>query len=164
MYKAPMVTGPVLDAPAADARPIPPPPHDDHAAFLSLSVVLTGFSEVELLGTGVAEIYHGYLEQEAAAPLHALLEVWGTLAPDDAAALETRIMRDADLAPFAQAIIVLWYTATWMFVASKPVLFGIAFAEGLVWKLGDLHPTAAKPPGFGSWANAPVAAPPPVIA
>jgi hypothetical protein len=164
MYKAPMFTGPMLDAPAADARPIPQPPHDDHAAFLSLSVALTGFSEVELLGTGVAEVYHGYLEKEAAAPLHALLEAWRELPPGDATALETSIMRDPALAPFAQAIIVLWYTATWTFVPSKVVPFGIAFAEGLVWKLGDLHPTAAKPPGFGSWADPPVAPPPAVIA
>lgn len=160
MYKAPTATGAILDAPAADARPIPPPPHDDHAAFVSLSVALTGFSEVELLGTGVAEIYHGYLEQEAAAPLHAVLKVWNELAPDDTRALETRIMRDTELAPFAQALIMLWYTATWTFVAGAPVPFGIAFAEGLVWKLGDLHPTAAKPTGFGSWAHAPVAPPP----
>jgi len=159
-----MVYGPILDAPAADAQPIPAPPHEDQAAFLSLSVALTGFSEVELLGTGVAKLYHGHLEQEAAEPLHALLDVWGQLPPGDAAALERRIMRNPDLAPFAQALILLWYTATWTFVPDKSVAFGIAFPEALVWKLGDLHPTAAKPPGFASWANPPVAAPPPVVA
>jgi hypothetical protein len=164
MYKAPMVTGPILDEPPADARPIPPPPHGDRPAFLSLSVALTGFGEVELLGTGVADLYHGYLEQNAAAPLHALLKVWGELPPGDAAALETRIMRDTALAPFAQAIIVLWYTATWTFAPGKAVAFGVAFPEGLVWKLGDLHPSGAKPPGFGSWANPPVATPPAAIA
>jgi Membrane bound FAD containing D-sorbitol dehydrogenase len=160
MYKAPMVTGPILDAPAPDARPIPLLPHEDHAAFLSLSAALTGFSEVELLGTGVAKIYHDHLEQNAVAQLHALLDIWGQLTPGDAAALERRIMRDQDLAPFAQAIILLWYTATWTFVPAQSVAFGVAFPEALVWKLGDLHPTASKPPGFGSWADPPVAAPP----
>lgn len=160
-----MVYGPILDAPPADAQPIPAPPPEDHAAFLSLSVALTGFSEVELLGTGVAELYHGHLEQkEAAEPLHALLHAWRKLPPGDAAALERSIMRNPKLAPFAQALILLWYTATWTFVPEKSVAFGTAFPEALVWKLGDLHPTAAKPPGFASWADPPVAAPPAVVA
>lgn len=170
MYKAPLIAAPLfetalaVDAPAAaDDRPIPPPRPGDQPDFLALSVALTGFDEVELRGTGVVADYHGWLEEHFAGQLAGLLELWRETPPGEAA-LESFILRDPDAGPFARALIVLWYTATWSFAGQPTVAFRKAFPEGLIWKTGDLHPTAAKPPGFASWALPPAAKPPEVIA
>jgi hypothetical protein len=139
--------------------------------FLSLSSELTGFERIELLGTGVSDTYGSWLQESFPAPLGQLLETWrGILANDPPGgreeALRREVLADPLLGPFARAILVLWYTATWYALPAdwpgtrdgtpvpNQVIPG-AYPEGLEWKVAGAHPTGSKPTGFGSWGLPP---------
>lgn len=147
------------------------PPREHVAAFYALSAQLTGFDEVELLGTGVGHLYLLWLHRVFPDTLHELLAAWEavdrTLAPAQLAAqVREHILDDPKLGAFARAIVSLWYTATWT-PPAWPALFGpspenvnrafgAAYPEGLMWKAAiGAHPGAAKPTGYGTWAFAP---------
>jgi hypothetical protein len=165
-YKAPWTLSgeTALVPPAIDVEP-----HPGRDAFIALSVRLTGFAEIELAGTGVAGLYLGWLALSFPDVLPELLAAWEKIAddPDVDAALRRDILADPKLGPFARAILGLWYTATWNALPaawSKAYghhrgdvnqVFGAAYPEGLVWKAAHLHPTAAKPTGFGTWSFPP---------
>ena len=177
MYKIPRLTS---DGPMAPAAEPPPeaaspataaPPYEHVASFYSLSVQLTGFGEVELLGTGVGGLYLAWLHRVFPDALPELLDVWSSVErdyppPERALGLQERILDDAELGPFARAILALWYTATWTPPKSEDVnlpasenvdrSFGAAYPEGLMWRAAiGAHPGGAKPTGFGTWAYAP---------
>lgn len=154
--------------PAADLPPqalrlaTAAPPPDLLDGFYSLSVTLTGFSDVELRGTGVGDAYLAWLSLEYAAELDELMQAWSAILRDDPpdrreAALKTAILGDPALGPFARAVLGLWYTATWTPPKSdSPHVFGDAYPEGLMWHAAvGAHPGGAKPTGFGTWAFAP---------
>jgi hypothetical protein len=137
--------------------------------FLAFSATLTGFDEVELLGTGTDQLYMAWLARAFPDVLPELLAAWAAVArdPDREAALRRKILADPKLGPFARGVLVLWYTATWNQLPSAwsraygkhaedvNQTFGPAYAEGLMWKAANLHPSGAKPTGFGTWAIAP---------
>jgi hypothetical protein len=149
------------------AAPAAPPA--EAADFLGLSVELTGFAEVELVGTGATEIYRGFLAEAFPDVLPELLDAWRAIAhlPDREAAVRRKILADPKLGPFARAVIVLWYTATWFKLPADwseaygqhpddvNQTFGPAYPEGLVWKTASIHPGGAKPTGFATWALEP---------
>lgn len=128
--------------------------------FVALSAELTGFREVDIWGTG-----------QARAHLDRVLAVAG----DDLTArlLATpaqHALSDPDLGPLARNLIVLWYLGQWDQLPRRwrerngaapadtaRVASAAAFREGLVWPAIGAHPTAAKAPGFGSWATPPAA-------
>jgi hypothetical protein len=168
-YKAPWTLegrSAVLPAKAPALLAAEPPP--DRADFIGLSIELTGFDEVELLGTGAADLYHPWLLRELPEVLDELLAAWRETREDpDREAAMRKILSDPKLGPLARALTALWYTATWTQLpadwwkryggGSENVnqVFGAAYPEGLVWKAANLHPTAAKPTGFGTWAFPP---------
>jgi hypothetical protein len=137
---------------------------DERSTFLTLSAELTGYDVVELEGTGVADLYLAYLHANAAEPTARLLGAWhaieaGTAPVDREAALRRDVMADAELGPFARALLALWYTAQWASPDSTKVeSLPQAWPEGLAWRAGGTHPTAAKPGGFASWAAPPAEA------
>ena len=135
----------------------------DEAAFLDLSVELTGFGMFDLVATGLADAHYGRVVEDADPPtLLNLLTVWRDIArhvpPDQsAAAVAARIMADPTLARAAQQIIALWYVGSWY---SQPpsvssVVSAEAYVEGLMWKAMESHPMAAKPQGYGAWSLPP---------
>jgi hypothetical protein len=144
--------------------------------FVALSVELTGFSEVELLGTGVAPVYLEWLLARFPSVLSLLLEGWRRVVEDYPPdrredGVRRGLLADTRLGPFARAIILLWYTATWYPPEddwsavyggrpddTDPIAIGAAYPEALVWKAAGAHPTATKPTGFGSWSLPPEAA------
>jgi hypothetical protein len=167
-YKAPPVrTGVAVTRGPLPVAPTAPPA--EAGDFLGLSAELTGFDEVELLGTGATEIYRGFLAGAFPDVLPELLAAWHAIAhlPDREAAVRREILADPKLGPFARAVIVLWYTATWNQLPAewsqaygqhpKDVnqTFGPAYPEGLVWKTANIHPGGAKPTGYGTWAFPP---------
>jgi hypothetical protein len=126
--------------------------------FVALSAELTGFREADIWGTG-----------QALRHLDLVLSVAGD---DVVARLLARSaeqdLGDPDLGPLARNLIVLWYLGQWDQMprrwrdrhgASPADTAGVAsaaaFREGLVWPAIGAHPTAAKAPGFGSWATPP---------
>jgi hypothetical protein len=167
-YKTPWArTGEAAPRSALPAVPATPP--TEAGDFLGLSVELTGFDEVELVGTGATEIYRRFLAQAFPDVLPELLAAWRAIAhlPDREAAVRREILADPKLGPFARAVLVLWYTATWNQLPAEwsqaygqhpgdvNRTFGPAYPEGLVWKTANLHPGGAKPTGFGTWAFRP---------
>src|ERR671933_171414 len=156
-------------APRSSLPAAPAAPPAEAADFLGLSVELTGFDEAELLGTGATELYRGFLADAFPDVLPELLAVWHSIAhlPDREAAVRREILADPKLGPFARAVLVLWYTATWKALPATwseaygqhpgdvNRTFGSAYPEGLVWKTAYLHPSGAKPTGFGTWAFEP---------
>ena len=161
---------------SADALPVssdlPTASASEHD-FVALSVELTGFGEVELLGTGVAPVYLDWLHERFAGVLAGLLETWRRVAedypPEDREqGVRRKILSDPKLGPFARAIILLWYTAAWYPPEGNwSSIYGGrkddsdagaipgAFPQSLVWKAAGAHPTAAKPSGFGMWSLPP---------
>lgn len=144
--------------------------------FVAVSVALTGFDHVDLVGTGVMPLYLETLEKWVGPEIAAQLLAFGTAPPPDDFLVRTRIMGDPKLGPVARNVIQLWYTATWnplpvgWYVAyqseipSPPNLTDLppayivspdAYVESLVWIAANTHPMGAKQPGYGTWADPP---------
>jgi hypothetical protein len=142
-------------------------------AFVSLSVVLTGFGEVELAATGSTSTYERWLAATFPVLFRELLETWQAIErahPDPArreAALRRDVLADQRLGPLALNLTLLWYTANWVALPASWAstyhqpdvpsrVFGLAYPESLVWKAAGTHPVGANPTGFGGWALPPV--------
>jgi hypothetical protein len=112
--------------------------------FLELSAALTGFDEVELLGTGVADEYLRTLE--GAVPAGVLDDLLGN-AKSDAEA----VLADEVLGPVARDVTVMWYCGSWQGEVVSPD----AYVAGLQWVAAGAHPIGARQQGFGAWALPP---------
>jgi hypothetical protein len=139
--------------------------------LLGLSVALTGFDRLHLIGTGVAAEYLDTLDRIVSpVVVDALLKAYALLPADDpdAAALKQRILDDEMLGPLARNLVVLWYTGTWTplppdwpapGVRSHLDVAGVvspaAYLAGLQWRTVGAHPAGALPTGFASWASPP---------
>lgn len=144
--------------------------------FLALSVDLTAFPEVDLLGTGLAE---QYLDKVRAACTDAVVadlfavhraaraEAGGD--PDGLdRALRHRMFSDERLGPVARAVIKLWYAGMWyglppewtdcfgaQAAAETSSVTAASYQEGLLWRAIGANPPGAKAPGYGAWAQPP---------
>lgn len=141
------------------------------ARFLDLSVLLTGFGRLELLGAGTAE---GLLRAlDAVLPARAVDELLAAypLLPTGAEreeAVRATIMDDPKLGPVAENLIRMWYCGTWSRLpdtwraayGASPldidrVLSVEAYQAALQWVVAGAHPPGARQQGFGSWAEPP---------
>lgn len=142
-------------------------------AFLCLSVYLTGFERVDLMGTGMLEEYYKFVvcnvDDEACQDLWSITtnttkKLDGLAVPEKEVALHEAIKRSlmnhVNLGPIAKNIIRLWYLGTWQKDKNDPlsafVTSAVAYQEGLIWKVMHTHPPGAKQPGFGSWSDLPL--------
>jgi len=149
---------------------------DTPLAFIAFSSALTGFTQFELYGTGVADSYYqALLDIIGPAPTQHLLDTYEQVVQQARAEgatpdllLRQRILSDPTYGPVARNLIRLWYTGSW---AQLPepcrsrlgalpndytrVLSTEAYIEGLVWKAMNAHPMGAKQMGYGSWALPP---------
>jgi hypothetical protein len=129
-------------------------------AFLHLSTELTGFSRVELLGTGVAERLFEALESILADGV--LDELTEHRQSAEA------VLADVKLGPVARNIILAWYTGTWTALPvgwhasygvgsgdRTHVLFPEAYVAGLQWLAAGAHPAGARQQGYGAWSVSP---------
>jgi hypothetical protein len=148
------------------------PPHD----FLELSVVLTGYGQADLLGTGMVRPYYdemvsivgeaivGELLGAAASSLRGA----GSDAREREEAIRRTILDDAKLGPVARNVIKMWYLGNWYQLPRAwrdaygahardidHVVSAAAYQEGLVWRAIGSHPPGAKHPGFGTWSQPP---------
>jgi len=129
------------------------------ADFIALSVQLTGFDRVTLLGTGMADEYLGVLGSAlGAGVLDDLLTASGD-APD--AGTVGAILRDPKLGPVARNLAILWYCGTWATLpgaaptAPSGVVSAQAYQQGLQWVAAKAHPMGARQQGYGAWAEPP---------
>jgi len=137
-------------------------PRDADASerFLRLSSTLTGFNRVELLGTGVADVYLRALEDVLPADvLERLLA--GDADPDG-------VLADPALGPPARNLILMWYCGTWTPLPddwraahgaseldTHRVISPDGYVAGLQWVAAGAHPVGARQQGFGAWAVPP---------
>lgn len=138
------------------------------ALFIKLSVELTGFSEAELLATGMARSFFDELGITLGIPARARF----LREPCAAQAL----LASPFAGPLARNLIRLWYLGQWQELGAKwleeltkeesckfdefgrnrnRVVSAAAYKEGLAWTAVGTNPTGARQPGFGSWAEPP---------
>jgi len=146
------------------------------AQFLDLSVVLTGFSRLDLLGTGMLDLYCETLTEivgesicgELWTAFEKLKRKCGVL-DELEAAIEKQILPDEKLGPVAKAIVQMWYLGQWSQTPApwrekygtnpndfNHVISAAAYTEGLIWRAAGTHPMGTKQPGFGTWSAPPV--------
>lgn len=126
----------------------------DMDLFLSLSVDLTGFSKVELQGTGLSELYLKEVVSRVGEDVVSdLFGVWVDITEADPeerpALIRDRILSIETLGDTARNIIILWYLGQW---SSEAVVSAEAYKQGLVWGAVGAHPQGAKQQGFGVWS------------
>ncbi|HEY0510286.1 MAG TPA: hypothetical protein VGH73_00180 [Thermoanaerobaculia bacterium] len=144
----------------------------DLRTFIDLSVVLTGFSEVELLGTGMAALYYGTVRgavgEGVMGDLLATFRAVSHGGGDLETAMRTRILGDPRLGQVARNLITLWYVGNWYEMSQlwrdaygispsdvTRVVSAESYQQGLMWAAGETHPQGAHQPGFGTWALPP---------
>lgn len=140
--------------------------------FLGLSELLTGFDQVDLSGTGMADKYLAAVDEVVSASVvDEALEAYSRLPSGSGreSAAAATILEDPKIGPVARNLIVLWYSGTWsqlpeMWRAAygascldaNRVVSGLAYQAGLQWTVAGAHPAGAQAQGFGAWAAAPV--------
>ncbi|MGA2836602.1 MAG: hypothetical protein ABSF84_08395 [Acidimicrobiales bacterium] len=139
------------------------------ASFLRMSVILTGFEDYELMGTGMLEEYYGELLRIIGArEASSLFSALDTVTGDDPAEFRRIILDDPRYGPVARNVATMWYLGTWsqlprdwrnaygaMAHDDDHVVSAAAYREGLVWPASGTHPMGAKQPGFASWTSPP---------
>jgi hypothetical protein len=128
--------------------------------FLDISVQLTGFSELELLGTGMLQTYFNVMmnKNNMTVVVAFLAEAESILKKnkDNAGALKNDIlnnlMPDNLYSGLAKNIITMWYMGSWL----NDIITPQSYVQGMVWGVADAHPPGAKQPGYASWAIAPL--------
>lgn len=139
--------------------------------FLKLSVHLTGFGQLELLGTGVGQEYLQTVEEIIPEPIVGqLFDAAMKLIEDreHANSRLTGLLDDAVIGPVARNIIVLWYCGTWTPLPAAwcetngrspldvgHVVSSASYLAGLQWATVGAHPPGGLPGGFASWASMP---------
>jgi hypothetical protein len=163
-------------APPAAATPAGPVVPPRFGQFVRLSSALTGFSEAEIHGTGIAAEHFGVIPKILdEGYLGRLLTRWESIhtraGDDDGYRNElilSELLGDPTLGPLAHNLAILWYLGMWyqlpaawrqvhgaFALDSTHYVSARAYQESLVWKAALTHPPTAKQPGFGSWAMKP---------
>lgn len=147
--------------------PLPDDAPDAVTDFLRLSVILTGFDEYELLGTGMLEVYYDeLLHIIGAREAGALFGALGRVADDDEGGFRSVILEDDRYGPVARNVLTMWYLGAWSQLPrgwrnaygataydTDHVVSAAAYRASLVWPAAGTHPMSAKQQGFGSWAK-----------
>lgn len=121
--------------------------------FIELSAALTGFSKVELHGTGVVDVYWQTVQHHEKAI--GLLEIWGASQEHKEPLTKLReelgLKHNSDLLQLAQDITMMWYLGQWK---GEPIS-SETYKQGLVWIAINAHTQGAKQQGFGTWSLPP---------
>ena len=128
--------------------------------FLAISVHLTGYDEMELLGTGMLESYFNVMmnqmsvdvvESFLSASANILQRNKGDIKKINAD-IAGQLMSDSCYDGLAKNIITMWYMGNWM----SEMVSSQAYIQGLIWNAAESHPPGAKQPGYGSWHHPPI--------
>lgn len=152
---------------------------DPRKSFLEFSVVLTGFSQFHLQGTGQLSLYFDTIRDIIGEDMFwEVLQTFDQLHLPEKDSdnyesilndeLRSKILGSQKLGPIARNIIKLWYMSTWyplpqewrdvFGVREKDILFipsPQAYPEGLLWPTIGVNPPGAKGPGYGTWSEPP---------
>ncbi|WP_299243424.1 hypothetical protein [uncultured Aquimarina sp.] len=131
--------------------------------FEKLSVVLTGFSRSELLGTGLTKTYLDTIDTNLDIEhIDALLNSFGHIRIENYDELTTEelgsiqdLVESKSYGSITKLIILLWYTGQW-YGKNSYIVSSQSYLEGLVWKAIGAHPMGGKQPGYGTWGFPPL--------
>ncbi|WP_299434989.1 hypothetical protein [uncultured Aquimarina sp.] len=131
--------------------------------FEKLSVVLTGFSLSELLGTGLTKTYLDTIDQHLGEDLiDTLLDSFRKINiqnEEDLTAEESgniqELVESKNNESITKLVILLWYTGQW-YGDKSYIVSSQSYLEGLVWKAIGAHPMGGKQPGYGTWGFPPL--------
>jgi hypothetical protein len=149
------------------AVPVRPPDAVD-TSFLRLSLILTGFDEHVLLGTGMVQTYYDELLRIIGA--REAGELFGVLdkvpPKDDGSIFENKVLKSTRYGPVARNVLRMWYMGIWKQLPREwrdnygataydtdHVVSAAAYRESLVWPAAGTHPMGAQAPGFATWAK-----------
>lgn len=138
--------------------------------FLEISSLLTGFTETELIATGMLDSYLNTILQNSDKEdvkyfFENVSEILNQVKKTEKSvehAIRTQLMPDSCYGGLAKSIIILWYTGSLgnTVLSSKTygqsIVSSDSYIQGLMWDAGYTHPPGAKQPGYGSWAELPV--------
>jgi hypothetical protein len=134
--------------------------------FENLSIVLTGFSRADIVGTGLLQTYFDTVKKELGKEtFEAILNAIQHIKISNAESISKKESRQiADLmsninfkTPIGQ-IIQLWYLGEWVVGTFNPenyIVSSQSYLEGLIWKAIAAHPMGGKQPGYGTWGFPP---------
>lgn len=144
-------------------------------SFLRLSAEMTGYSETDLLGTGLADSYFKTFTDIVDESI--CLDLWKssnkiwkkyTSEEEKETAVRQDLLSDPKFGPLIRSLIKLWYLGQWDELprdwqenygnSPKDVNFIVspdAYKQGLVWDAIKAHPMGAKQPGFATWSGEP---------
>jgi len=138
---------------------------DELKFFVQLSCELTGFSEVELFGTGQVPAYFkiitDYLDRNKE-KLDALFSglTNASASEENTAYLRALLNEQGRAAKVAATLIKLWYLGQW-YDPENPnetmIPSSQSYANGLVWTAIQAHPQGAKQQGYAAWSVPPLA-------
>jgi hypothetical protein len=128
--------------------------------FISLSTFLTGFNQAELEATGMVGTYFKtVLARTEPSVLELFFEkaeaILAMKEEDRKLGISSQLMPDSSYNGLAKRIILLWYEGQWITAASREVICAESYIQGLMWPAAKTHPSGAKQPGYGSWAQQP---------
>ena len=130
--------------------------------FIDISVYLTGFDKVDLLGTGMAEAYYNALDDKYANQpglFESFFKIANSiLTENETNSINTQItdkLLDTKFKDLSNNIISVWYMGalldTSLGFANYHNISAQSYVQGLIWSTADAHPPGAKQPGYGSW-------------
>lgn len=134
--------------------------------FENLSIVLTGFSRAEIVGTGLLQTYFDTVKKELGkdtfeAILNAIQSIKISnpehLSDKDSRQI-TDLMGNINFKTPVGQIIQLWYLGEWVVGTFNPenyIISSESYLEGLIWKAIAAHPMGGKQPGYGTWGFPP---------
>ncbi len=147
--------------------------------FYRLSAALTGYDEVDLLGTGVGDQYYDVLINLIPRQHLENLATQFNLITDSCqttwdSQIRQQLLSNPLFGPVCRNIIKMWYLSNWYPMPTQwrteygvptqtshkydDVEFVIsdeAYQEGLVWDAIGAHPMGAKQPGYATWSFQP---------
>lgn len=153
--------------------------------FLDLSSALTGYSVIELEGTGLTDLYFEILCHDIGEDISGILfdtagKVLKLKDEARAHAMQVEIAASPLLWPVCESLVMLWYLGQWTRMTDfwyhsvahvKPpksspvpniptgktfVPSAAAYTEQLSYRSAGAHPPGAHPTGFGGWSLVPV--------
>ena len=135
--------------------------------FENMSIVLTGFSNADITGTGLTSIYFDTITKKIGEEkFKDLLEAFQRIEItnlDDLSSKECdhvqELITHITYKTISSQIIKLWYLGQWTpsDIHEKPqIISSKSYLEGLVWKAIGAHPMGGKQQGFGTWGFPPL--------
>lgn len=144
-------------------------------SFLRLSAEITGYSETDLQGTGLARDYFCTFTKIIGELICKELwkradSIWNKNYPEDEKekAMRYELFSHPKFGPVLRSLIKLWYLGQWDELSAawrekygnSPhdvnfILSADSYKQGLVWDAIGAHPMGAKQPGFATWSFPP---------